>query len=193
MCTSIQNPNRIDLAKDELFQLISKDYAHKAFKRIDDKVWEPLLAAIDLFKEKMEDAQHSGSDLSFKVFEDQYFRIMSLRCLYETLRNTAVWIYAVHEYLEAPDFSSKARCRKLLDEMIKREIQNCRDLIQLWKEAPIEWMIISGAEETPFIHGNNFPKLLEKKIALMEKHKDDEPFIDPDYMFRVANNPYEAA
>jgi len=193
MCTSIHNPNRIDLAKDVLFELISKDYAHKAFKRIDDKVWEPLLAAIDLFKEKMEDAQHSGSDLSFKVFEDQYFRIMSLRCLYETLRNTAVWIYAVHEYLEAPDFSSKARCRKLLDEMIKREIQNCRDLIQLWKEAPIEWMIISGAEETPFIHGNNFPKLLEKKIALMEKHKDDEPFIDPDYMFRVANNPYEAA
>jgi len=51
-------------------------------------------------------------------------------------------------------------------------------------------MIISGSEETPFIHGKNFPQLLKKKIDLMEKHKDDEPFIDPDYMFRMNNNPY---
>ena len=193
MCTSIHNPNRIDLAKDVLFELVSKDYARKAFKRIDSNVWEPLETAVDMFKEKMEDAERSGSDRAFKVFEDQYFRIRSLRCLYETLRNTAVWIYAVHEYLATADHSNRAHCRKFLKEMAGREIQNCRELIQLWKEAPVEWMIVSGAEETPFIHGENFAKLLKKKITLMEKHRDDEPFIDPDYMFRVTNNPYEAA
>ena len=75
--------------------------------------------------------------------------------------------------------------------MVEREIQNSQELIQLCEQAPVEWMIISGSEETPFIHGENFPKLLEKKIALMEKYKDSDPYIDPDYMFRVADNPYE--
>jgi hypothetical protein len=54
----------------------------------------------------------------------------------------------------------------------------------------VEWMIVSGAEETAFTHAENFPELLEKKISLMEKHRGDEPSIDPDYMFRVKNNPY---
>jgi hypothetical protein len=102
-----------------------------------------------------------------------------------------VWIYAVHEYLDSSDHSKKAECRRLLDEMIEREIQNCREFIRLWKETPLEWIIISGRGETPFIHGENFPQLLKRKIALMEKHREDEPYIDPEYMFRILNNPYE--
>ena len=98
MCTSIHNPNRIDLAKDVLFELISRDYAHKAFNRIDDNVWGPLGSAIDLFKEKKDDAGRSGNSQATRVFEDQYFRIRALRCLYKTLRNTTVWIYAVHKW-----------------------------------------------------------------------------------------------
>jgi len=191
ICSSLHNPNKIDLAKDVLFELISKDYALKAFKRIDENVWGYLEAAIELFKEKMGDSQRRGDQKAFKVFEDQYFRIRALRCLYETLRNTAVWIFAVHEYLDSSDPKDKARCRNLLDEMSEREIQNCRELIQLWEQAPVEWMIVSGSVETPFIHAENFPKLLRKKIALIEKHKDDEPYIDPDYMFRVVDNPYQ--
>lgn len=191
MCTSIHNPNRIDLAQDVLFELVSKDYARKAFTRIDAHVWDPLTNAIDLLRKKMELAPQMDDNHDFRVFEDQYFRIRALRCLYETLRNTAVWIYAVYEYLESTDPERKADCRTLLEEMVDREILNCRELLRLWKEAPIEWMIISGTEETPFIYGENFPKLLKKKIALMERHKHDEPYIDPDYMFRIPNNPYE--
>jgi len=191
MCSSLHNPNRVDLAKDVLFELVSKDYALKAFSRIDENVWGYLEAALELFKEKMNDAARRGHQKAYQVFEDQYFRIRALRCLYEAIRNAAVWIYAVHEYLESSDPSVKARCRNLLDEMSEREIQNCRELIQIWEKAPVEWMIISGTVETPFIHRENFPELLQKKIALIEKHKNDEPYIDPDYMFRVADNPYE--
>lgn len=190
MCSSVHNPNKVDLARDVLFELVSKEYAHKAFKRIDENVWGYLEAAIELFKEKMNDTQKHGNQRAYKVFEDQYFRIRALRCLYEVLRNTAVWIYAVHEYLDNSDPKNKAACRNLLDEMSEREIQNCRELIQLWEMAPVEWMIISGRVETTFIHAENFPKLLGKKVALIKKHKDDEPYIDPDYMFRVDNNPY---
>ncbi len=191
MCTSMHNPNRIDLARDVLFELVSKDYAQKAFTRIDAHVWEPLTNAVDLLRKKMELAPQIDDNHDFRVFEDQYSRIKALRCLYETLRNTAVWIYAVHEYLESTVPARKAECRTLLEEMVDREILNCHELLRMWKEAHIEWMIVSGTEETPFIHGENFPKLIKKKIALMENHKHDEPYIDPDYMFRVLNNPYE--
>ena len=191
MCASIHNPNKVDLARDVLFELIPTDYAHQAFKRIDQGVWKPLDEAITLFREKMEEARRSVRDRAYKVFEDQYFRVRALRCLYETLRNTAVWIYAVHHYLDSEDASERVRCQGLLKEMAGREIRNSKELIQLWDESPVEWMIVSGTEETPFIHGENFAKLVEKKIDLMERYRDCEPFIDPEYMFRVADNPYE--
>ncbi len=74
--------------------------------------------------------------------------------------------------------------------MMDSEIQNSRDLIALWKNSSVEWMIVSGQKETPFIYGENFPDLLQKKIALMEKYREATPRIDPEYMFRVSNNPY---
>jgi len=135
MCTSIHNPNRVDLARDVLFELITKDYAQKAFKRIDDHVWAPLESAVELFRLKMEEAAQSGDERAEQVFEDQFFRARALRCLYETLRNTAVWVYAVHEYLDSAEHSIKENCRGLLTDMSRREIQNCRKLIQLWNEA----------------------------------------------------------
>lgn len=190
MCTSIHNPNRIDLAQDVLFELVSKDYAHMAFLRIDENVWDPLDAAIQHFGRLRDKAGTAGDRNAADVFADQYFRTRALKCLYMTLRNTAVWIYAVHEYLESAESAIRTGCRKLLDEMIAKEIENCQELIRLWEEAPVEWLIVSESGETPFIHGGNFPELVAKKISLMEKYRDDEPFIDPDYMTRIKNDPY---
>ncbi len=190
MCTSVHNPNKVDLAKDVLFDLISKEYAQKAFIRIDKNVWDPIGSAIDLFGRKMDETMNSGEKKAGAVFQDQYYRARALLCLYVSLRNMAVWIYAVHEYLDSINPESKADCRRLLDAMMEKEIQNCRELIELWETAHIEWIIISGDEETAFIYGENFPQLLKKKIALMEKHRKDAPFIDPDYMFHLANDPY---
>ncbi len=190
MCTSIHNPNRIDLARDVLFDLISKDYARLAYSRIDDNVWVPMESAVRLFGEKLEGAREAGDKKAEKVFVDQYFRARALKCLFVTLRNTAVWIYAVHEYLESDRADSRAACREVLDEMIDRELTNCAELIAIWEQAPIEWMIVSGSEETPFIYAENFPELIAKKMSLMEKYRGFEPSVDPDYMFRLKNNPY---
>lgn len=187
---SIHNPNKVDLAKDVLFELISKDYARKAYRRIDRYVWKPLDAAVGLFKKKMEEARGQRQEKTYHVFEDQYFRAAALRCLYETLRNAAVWIFAVHEFQDCRDAPKKKYCRWLLKDMVEREIRNTQEMIRLWKEAPVEWMIISGFGETPFIYGENFSELLAKKIALMKKYGSDKPHIDPNYMFRVENNPY---
>jgi len=191
MVSSIHNPNKVDLARDVLFELITKDYARRAYRRIDAGAMRPLRAAIDLFLNKKAEAVRAGDKQAASVFIDQACRAQALGGLYETLRNTAVWIYAVHEYLEARDRKVKARCRALLDDMIGREIDNSGRLIRLWKDAPVEWMFVSDFGETPFIHGRNFAELLEKRIALMKKHRRDKPSIDPEFMFRVKNDPYE--
>jgi len=185
MCTSLHNPNRVDLAQDVLFELVSKEYAQKSFQRIDANVWDPLELAIDLFQKRKTVAETVPDEPAFRVFQDQWFRARALRCLFVTLRNTAVWIYAVHEYMDTQEVALKKNCRVLLDKMMEREIKNCKEMLQVWRESPIEWIIISGSVETPFIHGKNFGDLLERKIDLIEKHKNDEPHIDPNYMFRL--------
>ncbi len=196
MCTAPHNPNKVDLARDVLFELITKDYARRAYERIDQNVGPPLEKALALFAAKA--AEPGGEDQrdSRRVFEDQHIRVRALRSYYETLRNTAVWIYAVHEYLDTPDPGVKTACRGLVDDLIDREIENSKRFLELWQDAGsagVEWMTVSGSGETAFIYGENFPDLLRRRMALMEKHRSDEPFIDPDFMFRVTGDPYSAS
>jgi hypothetical protein len=51
-------------------------------------------------------------------------------------------------------------------------------------------MTVAAEGETPFVYGENFPELMRRRIGLMERHRDDEPRIDPDFMFRVPGDPY---
>ncbi|MGA2585892.1 MAG: hypothetical protein ABSF88_02530 [Candidatus Aminicenantales bacterium] len=190
MVSPVHNPNKVDLARDVLFELISKDYARSAYQRIDAQALKALQAAVELFTRKMREANRAHDERAEAVFKDQRVRARALGSLYETLRNTAVWIYAVHEFQETRDAVKKARCRSLLDAMIGREIANARNLIRLWHETTAEWMHVTDFGETPFIYGENFPRLLQKKIALMKKHRRDKPAIDPDYMFRVDDDPF---
>jgi len=193
MVSPPHNPNRVDLGKDVLFELISPAYARTARRRIDAGVWKPLLAAGALFRTKAREAAKAGNDAACRVFEDQAVRAEALRCHYTTLRNAAVWIEAVHGFIGTPQHSAKAKYLKDIQTMIDAEIENSRAMIKLWKESAAEWMMVSDIGETPFIYGTNFPELLEKKIALMKRHRTDSPRIDPDYMFRFSGDPYRPA
>ena len=190
MCTSIHNPNKIDLSQDVLFELLSPEYAAKAVKLIDNNVWESLDLAIQIFEDNRGRADARGDRRAVDVFSDQRDRSRALRCLFVTLRNTAVWISAVRQFVDTSNPDLKSQCLKNLEKMIDSEIQNSRELIALWENSTVEWMIVSGNKETPFIYGDNFADLLKKKIILMERYRDKNPSIDPRYMFRVRNDPY---
>ena len=188
MCSPVHNPNRIDLAKDVLFDLVDKDYARIVFERIDEHVWDFIDEAEAVFqKGSNKKAEHKQAD---RLYLDFLFRTRALRCLFRTLRNTAVWIYLIHSYMDSLSRSERQENLQFLREMIDSEIANTRDLLKLWDESPVEWMVVSGKGENPFIYGKNFPGLLRKKISLMEKHKDNEPFVDPLYLYRIPKNPY---
>jgi hypothetical protein len=185
------NPNIVDLARDVLFELVPVDYARRAVERIDARSLPPLQEAMELLDRKAAEARRRGNKQAFALLLDQAHRSRALKCLFETQRNTAAWVYGVHTWLRCDQPEVKEEMRRLLAEMVRREIANARDLLALWNASPVRFMAVSALGETPFIHGANFPELLRRKIDLMERYGDRDPHIDPDFMWRVPNNPYE--
>ena len=183
MCTTPHNPNNVDLSRDVLFQLTTPEDCQVAVERIDQNLWKPLdeaIAALDAVRDEAGAALGEGT-----VIEDQFVRLSALRCWFMTQRNVAAWIAGVHGYLRADDDSIKSQCRAMLRDAMTREIDNSRHLAVLLG-SEIEFMSMTDQGETPLIHGENLPELLGRRIALMEAHLDDEPFIDAHYIERIA-------
>jgi hypothetical protein len=69
--------------------------------------------------------------------------------------------------------------------MMNKEIQNGRELIRLL-DSGVEFMATTDKGETPLMHGTNLRALLQTRIALMERHLNDEPYIDHHYTEKMA-------
>jgi mannitol/fructose-specific phosphotransferase system IIA component len=50
-------------------------------------------------------------------------------------------------------------------------------------------MAMTDKGETPLIHGLNLKENIRKRIRLMQEHMEDEPYIDPDYIEKMAGRP----
>jgi hypothetical protein len=181
MCTTPHNPNNVDLARDVLFQLTTPGACQQAVERIDRHLWPPLDQAIAVLEGAVEEAFREKGEKN--VVRDQWVRLKALHCWFMTQRNVAAWIVGVHGYLNCREDKARARYRRMVRDMMKREIDNSRRL-QALTTSGIEFMAVADRGETPLMHGRNFKQLLENRIALMQAHLDDEPYIDPLYMER---------
>jgi hypothetical protein len=182
MCTTPHNPNNVDLSRDVLFRLVEPAQAAKDVERMDANVWGPLDAAIALLELRagaVAEHAHAGA------LTDHLVRLKALRCWLETQRNLAAWVASVYGWLEATDDAGKARHRVALADAIEREMDNSLRLLALLR-SPVEFMATTDLGESPLIHGRNLAALLTTRLALMERHKNDDPFIDHDYMMRMA-------
>jgi hypothetical protein len=183
MCTTPHNPNNVDLSRDVLFRLTTPEDCRVAVERIDQNLWKPLdeaIAALDAARNEARAALGEGS-----VIEDQFVRLSALRCWFMTQRTVAAWIAGVHGWLSADATAEKQECRARLRDAMTREIDNSHRLAGLL-DSPVEFMSLTDQGETPLVYGDNLKDLLPKRIALMEAHLDDEPYIDPDYIERRA-------
>jgi hypothetical protein len=187
MCTTPHNPQNVDLAKDVLFELTTQAKCELANKRFNDNVWSPMNKALEmlnsLYKEIPEDNPAS------KVVYDQLTRAKALKCWLRTMQSYAMWVAGVHGYLQNEDKAKKSEYKKMVQTMIKEEIENAKEFIELFNSSKIEFMAVAKNGESPLIYGSNLPELVKKKIELMEKHINDDPYIDPDYMMKNAALP----
>jgi len=112
-------------------------------------------------------------------------RLRALRCWIMTHRNLSAWVAGVYGWMGAANGAERANWRTMLDRMIAKEIANSRELMHL-VESGIEFMATADLGESPLMHGRNLKALLARRIALMERHAKDDPYIDPGYMERMA-------
>jgi hypothetical protein len=150
---------------------------------ITDNVYPQINDAITLAKDRCA-ALPVGSP-ERDVFIHLHDRLVGVQCWFRTQRNVAGWIEGVHGYIEAEDDETKAACRALTREIVLDEKANAKALLQHVETAETEWMLTSDVGETTFIYGDNMADLLRRKIALMEGREEDEPYVDPDFMWRV--------
>ncbi len=183
MCTTPHNPNNVDLSRDVLFELTTEDNCRRDLERMDENVWEPMDRAIAVLKAALGEAEQELGEGN--VIVDQCIRLRAFRCWLITQRNVAAWIAGVHGYLRADTEGERDECRGLLREMMTMETANSRELKELLSR-DIEFMATTDQGETPLMYGDNLAELLDKRIALMERHMDEEPYIDPDYIERNA-------
>jgi hypothetical protein len=185
MCTTPHNPNNVDLSRDVLFTLLTPERSARDLERIDANVWLPLNHAIDLL------ASHEGDAATqlgpSNVLRDQGVRLRALRCWIMTHRNVSAWVAGVYGWMGAATAADKARWRTVLDRMIAKEIANSRDLMGLL-DTGVEFMATTDLGESPLMHGRNLKDLLARRVALMERHAKDDPYIDPGYMERMAGS-----
>jgi len=183
MLTTPHNPTRVDLNRDVMFKLMTPDYALRIARRIDANVYPALDQSLQVLKSVLNALE--PADPAGKVFRDQYERIAGFKCWVRTLRNVAAWISGVHTYLGSTDSAQKLDARQLVHDLVLDEIENARDLLALWNSATSEFMMISDIGETTFMYGESLGEKVARKIELMQGRENDEPFIDPDYMWRV--------
>jgi hypothetical protein len=188
MCTTPHNPNNVDLSRDVLFRLTTAEKSRVDVERIDRGVWAPLDRAIARLESAAPKAEATLG--ARNVIADQTARLQALRCWLMTQRNVAAWVAGVYGWMEASSAARKQRYRAMLDDMIEKEIANSEALMRL-ADAGVEFMATTDKGETPLMHGRNLKELLRRRVRLMARHKDDEPFIDHEYTMRMAGRVLE--
>lgn len=181
LLATFNNPARIDLNNDMMWNFLSVTEAGEKKRIVDEKVLAPVDRAID----KCSMVLGTIALREGKVFQDLLDRLRAARCYYTTMRNMMAWTESVHGYCNASDQQEREFYRELCREMMNNELDNARDLLALWETSTVEFMPVSRIGETLHIYAENFGRLLKKKIDLMERFGDEEPAVDPSYMWRM--------
>lgn len=184
MISPPHNPANVDLMRDVLFELTDPDRCMLAVERMDKSMWTLIDKALKIYLKALGEIKQD--DPAYHVFVDQSDRLRALKCWFRTHRNVAAWVAGIHGYLENTDETVRKEQRQLVREMVLDEIENTRELLELWETSEVDFMVISEYAETPLIHGENFGDLLKQRIELMTGRENDEPYIDPDYMWRMS-------
>ncbi len=183
LLATFNNPTRIDLNNDMIWNFLTAKEAGEKKETIDRNVLPPLKKALVDVTSLLQQPYLVSSARS--VFEDLRDRARAAICFYTTMRNSVAWTQSVHGFMSSGSAAEKAQYRALCRSMVQNELDNTRNLLSLWQQSTTDWMPVSRAGESLHIHGENFGDHLQRKIALMERHIDDDPFIDPDFMWRM--------
>ena len=177
------NPHNVDFQADALWDIHSVEECDSFVVQFDTRVRDPLDSAIT--RAERLTGEIPADVPAREVFIDQRDRLKAYKCYARTLRNISAWIAGVHGYLEAESEDVRSQRLQMVRTMVKDELENARTLLDLWENSSVSFMPVLEDGENMHEYGENFGELVRKKIALMERYGDREPYIDPDYMWRL--------
>jgi hypothetical protein len=91
----------------------------------------------------------------------------------------------MYQHQAATTDAERAKHYAFLQDAIDKDLDNTRNLIDLLETTQHDLIVVSGDTETPFVYGENLIEQLHNKIALTEKYRNVDPYIDPDIMWRI--------
>jgi len=183
LLATFNNPTRVDLNNDMMWNFLTVKEAGEKKRTIDRSVLPPLRQAVQRSMTLIQQIGHT--DAARNVFQDLHDRLGAAQCYYRTMRNSVAWTESVHGYMEVKSQTEKQTFRELCRDMVQNELDNAKNLLKLWSESRVDWMPITTGDESLHIYAENFGDHVRRKIELMERHVDDEPYIDPNYMWRM--------
>ncbi|MFV1981236.1 MAG: hypothetical protein ACC655_08800, partial [Rhodothermia bacterium] len=183
MLSIFNNPHNVDFGADALWTIQGIAQSDEFVERFDTNVWGPLDAAIAEARAGIDVTDPGSAERVIFVATTDRLRAYKAYC--RTLRNVSAWIAGVHGYLEAEDEQTRVTRLDMVVEMVENELENTRDLLELWENSTVDFIPIAEAGETMHTYGSNFGELLRRKIELMEQYGSHEPYIDPNYMWRI--------
>ncbi len=182
LLATTHNRTRVDFRYDVGFDLCEPERAWQAIGHMDEDLFPAMKRAITLAESIQ---QRASTDSAKACAQDQLDRMRALLSWYRTQYAVTAWVAGVHTYIGTTDQKKRKECRDLLKKVVLDEIQNAKDLLHLWETSRTNWMVVSDVGETTFIYYRNLGELLKRKIALMTGHENDEPYVDPDFQWRV--------
>ncbi len=182
MTVTFNNPNLVDLGTDILWTLMTTEQADAAVAQADRATWKPLDGASPRSSE-------SGRRRRRRRAQGRLHRptrpppgpalLLPDPAQHGGLGGRRPRLHRS----QGP--GRKGPAPGPVRAMVDDEIANALDLAALFESSTTRFMPVDPGGETFNMYGTNLAGLARRKIALMKKHRDDEPRIDPDFMWRL--------
>ncbi|HKJ90075.1 MAG TPA: hypothetical protein VJ960_03010 [Oceanipulchritudo sp.] len=181
--THFNNPHNVDFKADCLWEIHTVEEMQAFLDRYNDSTLPALEQLVKRIRTLLKDIDpvHSARG----VLDDLEQRLSAYYHYNRTLRNVAAWIVHVHGYLRAGEASLKQTHAAAVQALIDNELENTRAFISFSERATIHFMPIHERGQWMHDYGPDFIDGLHKKVSLMEQYRNETPYIDPNYMWRL--------
>jgi hypothetical protein len=181
--THFNNPHNVDFKADCLWEIHTVEEMQDFLDRYDTSILPDLEALISKTRSLL--GEIDTAHRARAVVDDLEQRLSAFYHYNRTLRNVAAWIVHVHGYLGTKDDTAQEAHATAVQDLIDNEVENTRALIEFTTRATIHFMPIHERGQWMHDYGPDFADGLHKKIALMQQYRDETPYINPNYMWRL--------